>query len=955
MPTEQVELEAGEVSPTAREVEALRDRVQELRAEVERLQRQVDERANEAEVLRGQLSEITGGTGWKLLQVLYRVRHTAFPRGSRREAAARWVVHKLRRVRYHSRQGVGALLQAGGRAVLRPLRWRGTRPDDWLAAVKRGGKRQRTRIRPGEDPNVETPGLVSVVLPVYNQANLLGDAIESVLKQTYGEFELIVLDDGSTDDVATVLARYVDDPRVRVLRQRNQRLPKALSNGFEFASGQYRCWTSADNLMEPSQLSLEVDYLRRHPQTAMVYGNYLAIDDRGAPLHDPSFRPHNRPVADSPAIHLPHDPTPLNTVEDNFIGPAFVYRDWAGCLAGEYTPTMGLEDYDYWMRMNSLVEIAHLDTDECVYQYRVHDNTLSARAVELRILEGVQRLMACDRRRREALVQPAVIYADERTRRWLAKVDTTGDEIRRLERMEAAEGERPLVLVHADSLAALAERPRPAGACVAAWFDERTLSPYLCRRELRGLVDVCFAGQIEVVERLKLLHRAVFRSPPGQTLFDLAVAFARSRGSYEETVPAEQRRRQLPEPFDVPGSRRRVLLQAEHFVQGGYEQVVLDVAKTLREEGFEPRLLVLGRRGHAVQQARALGLEILSLPETGREAAYRRLLSNERIELVNAHFTPFGADIAREMGLPFVQTVHTSYVSLPAAKQAAFRAADAATTAYLCTSGNTALYSDLRLGLDVRRMLIVPNGIDTERLALADREAARRRVRAKLGLADGDFAFLNVGSIYRDKGQKLVVAALAEVRRAHPAAKVVFLGQAMEEDYLEEIRAEMRRGDVEGAVIFAEYADDVASYYAAADAFVLPSFWEGWSLALAEALYMGLRIVATDVGSARDVLPMVGAQLVPAVYETIANVDADNVGQYVRREHPQVVANLAAAMQRVCANPTPPVLSEAARRALDRREAYAMHVRLFRWFRQGGSVAAARAWTLADGRTIVVG
>jgi glycosyltransferase involved in cell wall biosynthesis len=80
---------------------------------------------------------------------------------------------------------------------------------------------------------------------------LLRDSIESVLRQTYPHFELIINNDGSTDGVNAVLREYAGHPRVRILTQPNQKLPKALSNAFEFARGEFRTWTSADNLMAP--------------------------------------------------------------------------------------------------------------------------------------------------------------------------------------------------------------------------------------------------------------------------------------------------------------------------------------------------------------------------------------------------------------------------------------------------------------------------------------------------------------------------------------------------------------------------------------------------------------------------------------------------------------------------------------------------------------------------------
>ena len=150
-----------------------------------------------------------------------------------------------------------------------------------------------------------TPGLISVVLPVYDQAHLLDESIQSVLVQTYDNIELIIVNDGSTDGVETVLEKYLDHPKVRCFTQANQRLPKALSNGFSYARGEYWTWTSADNIMEPRMLELMVAKFQTEPDLGMVYADYFAIDDRGALLQDRSWRPHNRPNPASGEIRLP--------------------------------------------------------------------------------------------------------------------------------------------------------------------------------------------------------------------------------------------------------------------------------------------------------------------------------------------------------------------------------------------------------------------------------------------------------------------------------------------------------------------------------------------------------------------------------------------------------------------------------------------------------------------------
>src|SRR4051794_8428610 len=174
----------------------------------------------------------------------------------------------------------------------------------------------------------------------------------------------------------------------------------ALNHGFAFAQGEFWTWTSADNVMHPDQLAREVEFLRANPEVVMVYADYITIDDRGEPLVDPDFRRSNRRSSDSPAIHLPRTTEQLNTVEDNFIGPCFLYRGWIGRFLGAYDPNFpGAEDYDYWMQINSLFRIAHLGTDETLYQYRVHENSLSGRAAELRIADRCKRLMVFEQER----------------------------------------------------------------------------------------------------------------------------------------------------------------------------------------------------------------------------------------------------------------------------------------------------------------------------------------------------------------------------------------------------------------------------------------------------------------------------------------------------------------------------------------------------------------------------
>ncbi len=614
---------------------------------------------------------------------------------------------------------------------------------------------------------------------------------------------------------------------------------------------------------------------------------------------------------------------------------------------GEYAPEFGLEDYDYWMRMNRLFKIAHLDSDEALYRYRVHDNSISAQAEELKIRQRVERLMRHERDRQEFQSRPWTVFADESTVAWLSVTDRRGHAVRPLADLRGRPGQadKTLVLVSAESLPAVPAEAIAQAACAVAWFGTDPRAAYCRGVALREQVDACFCADKRVAARAALLHPVVFRTPPGQALFDLAIAFANNRVFYENTVTREVRRRRLPEPFAAVRRQPNVLIQVDSFRQGGMEQVVLDLCSVLKEQGLCASLMVLGEMGLAAAQARQAGIEVVALPQEDRPARYRQWLEQRRIELVNAHVSAFGADIAGALRIPFVQTVHSCYVSMAPAIAAAHRRNDPLTRAYLCTSANTACYADLKLGLSPEKMLLAPNGIDPARLDVGDRAAVRADLRRTLGLATDDFVFLHVGSVYRDKAQALLVTALAEVVKHCPKAKLVLLGRSMDDAYVEEVRQEVRRTGLQAAVAWAGYHENVAPYYAMADGFVLPSFWEGWSLSLAEAIYVGLPVIATAVGSAPDLLPHVGGHLIRPAFDSLLDLDANNLGRYLLADHSRLIAGVAAAMREVCqAQQTAPV-SDTLRQSLDRRSAYGLYARLFRWILQNGDVAAARAWT----------
>lgn len=207
--------------------------------------------------------------------------------------------------------------------------------------------------------------LVSIVLPTHNGEAFIQASVKSCLDQTFRDFELIIVDDASSDATPKIAAELASsDPRITVVTNTtNLKLPASLNAGFSMARGEFLTWTSDDNLYAPTAIEKLLHALHAHPQAGLAYADEVLINEAGN-----EFSRRKR----EPFCYL---------LSCNVVGACFLYRREIAEKIGEYDTTRFLsEDYDYWLRIGSVSPFIHVA--EFLYSYRMHKGNLTSQRHE---------------------------------------------------------------------------------------------------------------------------------------------------------------------------------------------------------------------------------------------------------------------------------------------------------------------------------------------------------------------------------------------------------------------------------------------------------------------------------------------------------------------------------------------------------------------------------------------
>ncbi len=205
---------------------------------------------------------------------------------------------------------------------------------------------------------------VSVVIPAYNSAAYLEDSIESVLGQSYPHFELIVVDDGSTDNTAEVMGSYAG--RCTYVRQENAGSAEARNHGIRLAKGELIAFLDADDIWVPHKLERQIEFFKAHPDAGMVYAHHVRVEKDGRE------RPSRRGLEDLPSGQIFEKLFVQNIIPTSSVILTREAIEKVGMFGADLRRA---QDFDLWLR------VAHdfncYAVPEALHKFRSHEGSAS--------------------------------------------------------------------------------------------------------------------------------------------------------------------------------------------------------------------------------------------------------------------------------------------------------------------------------------------------------------------------------------------------------------------------------------------------------------------------------------------------------------------------------------------------------------------------------------------------
>lgn len=301
------------------------------------------------------------------------------------------------------------------------------------------------------------------------------------------------------------------------------------------------------------------------------------------------------------------------------------------------------------------------------------------------------------------------------------------------------------------------------------------------------------------------------------------------------------------------GSKINLLIELDTFDKGGLQKVVLDSAIRFNKDLFEITIVSINGGGDLAEMAKRQNITVYELSGILKEQTYKKIILDRNINLSNSHFSNFGYKILKELGIPNITFIHNVYAFLRDKALNDFLANDKYIDAYISVSNNCTKYAIGKLGLDESKIITIPNG-----LILEEHEERQKNAnvvkRCDFGLSEDDYVFLNPASYNLHKGHYVMIDAMKKIIKTRTDIKILCIGNVIYKPHYDDLVRDLETTGLNKYIILPGYVSGIENIYPIVDAFLMPSFIEGWSIAMNEAMFYKKPLLMTDTGGACDVI-----------------------------------------------------------------------------------------------------
>lgn len=304
---------------------------------------------------------------------------------------------------------------------------------------------------------------------------------------------------------------------------------------------------------------------------------------------------------------------------------------------------------------------------------------------------------------------------------------------------------------------------------------------------------------------------------------------------------------------NVGRSKINLLIELDTFDKGGLQKVVLDSAVRFNKDIFEVTIVSINGGGHLAEMAKQQNIVVYELPLIGKEKAYKKILRERNINLSNLHFSHFGYPLLKDLNIPNITFIHNVYAFLRNKALQDFIDSDKYVDLYISVSNNCTKYAVSKLGIKESKVITIPNGLIIDEHQKRQENAMPLK-RNDLGLLENDYVFLNPASYNLHKGHYVMIDAMKKIIKTRQDIKILCIGNIIYKPHYDELVSYLKRSGLDQYIILPGYVTGIETIYPIVDAFLMPSFIEGWSIAMNEAMFYKKPLLMTDTGGACDVI-----------------------------------------------------------------------------------------------------